>query len=113
MTVLADDRVFLRPADPHEHAAAIAHLSEQRSINGVLTVLAGVVGLCTAYYPSPVFALILLGLVLAAGRGWQRTALHRRERDDGQVLELRSDRRTLRVFALTGRRVHVEESDEA
>lgn len=102
---LGDDRVIVRPIDDRERAAALADLGLQRTMTGLLGVFAVIVGACTVWYPSPAFVLLLLGLLIAIGLGLRRIITGHRELRDGQILELRSDRRSLSVFASTGRRV--------
>ncbi len=102
---LGDDRVVVRPIDDRERAATLADLGLQRTMTGLLGVFAVIVGACTVWYPSPAFVLLLLGLLLAIGLGLRRIITWHRELRDGQILELRSDRRSLSVFASTGRRV--------
>ena len=102
---LGDDRVVVRPIDDRERAAALADLGLQRTMTGLLGVFTVVVGACTAWYPSPTFGLLLLGLLIATGLGLRRIITGHRELRDGQILELRSDRRSLSVFASSGRRV--------
>ena len=102
---LGDDRIFVRALDERERAAAAADLSLQRTMTGLLGVLTLAVAACAPWWPSPIMAVILLGLLLGAIQGVRRAMQRRRELRDNLLVSVCSERRSLHVFAGSGRRV--------
>ena len=102
MLELGDDRVFVRPLTGAEQVAVDASLHELGATSTVLLGFEVVLAACLLLWPGWLVAAITTGMLVPVALTRRRIAERRRERV-GLLLEVRAERRTLRVLVGTGR----------